>query len=158
MGIKTNEFSAPFLIRQWKLNRLINAPGPRREGNFKLLRTVRSQNKENRSVLAYDIVAVGDRPVVVTIASELGWSLVGVMGSAQIDAAGAIALISARGLDAAVRPFATTSAAAGQTSRIEWLGPTRNQQQRLHAKALASGRPLPLAARTAKKSRTRGGR
>jgi len=113
---------------------------------------------ENRSVLAYDIVAVGDRPVVVTIASELGWSLVGVMGSAQIDAAGAIALISARGLDAAVRPFATTSAAAGQTSRIEWLGPTRNQQQRLHAKALASGRPLPLAARTAKKSRTRGGR
>ncbi len=46
------------------------------------------------------------KPVVVTIASEEGWSLVGVMGSSQLDAAGAIALVSARGLDAAVRPFA----------------------------------------------------
>ena len=38
---------------------------------------------ENRSVLAYDIVPAGDRPVMVTIASEEGWSLVGVMGSAH---------------------------------------------------------------------------
>ena len=35
---------------------------------------------ENRSVLAYDVVPDGTGPVVVTIASELGWSLVGVHG------------------------------------------------------------------------------
>ncbi len=47
------------------------------------------------------------KPVVVTVASRRGWSLVGVMGSALLDAAGVIALIAARGLDAvldAARP------------------------------------------------------
>jgi hypothetical protein len=101
---------------------------------------------ENRSVLAYDVVPDGTGPVVVTIASELGWSLVGVMGSSQLDAVGAIALISGRGLDAAVRPFA---APAAGTSRLQWLGPTRTQVERQRAKALAAGRP-PARARRAR--------
>ncbi len=95
---------------------------------------------ENRSVLAYDVIPEGDKPVVVTIASELGWSLVGVMGSPSLDAAGAIALISSRGLDAALYPFATTSATQGKT-RLEWQGKTRTKDQRLKARALANGRP-----------------
>jgi hypothetical protein len=95
---------------------------------------------ENRSVLAYDIVPSGDRPVMVTIASEEGWSLVGVMGSPRITAAGAIALISARGLDTAVRPLAARSLNGAAPSRLTWLGPTRTADERVKAKALASGR------------------
>ena len=98
---------------------------------------------ENRSVLAYDIIPEGGRPVVVTIASDLGWSLVGVMAATQLDATGAIALISARGLDAAIRPFATATAGSSGVSQLKWLGQTRTQQQRQQAKRLASGRPLP---------------
>jgi hypothetical protein len=117
---------------------------------------------ENRSVLAYDIVPERKLPVVVTIASELGWSLVGVMGSAELSAAGAIALISARGLDAAMRPFATSSPTATVVSRLEWLGPIRTQAERREAKALASGRPEPPAKRPRKprkptKSKPKGG-
>lgn len=97
---------------------------------------------ENRSVLAYDIEPEGDKPVVVTIASELGWSLVGVMGSATLNATGAISLISSRGLDAALRPF-STGASGEEESRLEWQGPTRTEAQRRQAKALAIGRPLP---------------
>jgi hypothetical protein len=113
---------------------------------------------ENRSVLAYDIVPDGDKAVVVTIASDAGWSLVGVMGSTQLDATGAIALISARGLDASIRPL-STSAAEG-ASRLEWRGPTRTEEQRLAARALASRRP-PMetaptpAVKTKPKKRTR---
>jgi hypothetical protein len=114
---------------------------------------------ENRSVLAYDIVPETGRSVVVTIASELGWSLVGVMGSAQLDAAGAIALISARGLDTAVRTFASAGGSAGETSRLQWLGPNRTQEQRLNARALASGRPRAGAQRPKASARAkRGGR
>ena len=92
---------------------------------------------ENRSVLAYDIVPERNKPVVVTIASEMGWSLVGVMGSATLNAAGAIAFISARGLDAAVRPF--SAAATDSASRLAWQGPTRSDTQRTQAKAMARG-------------------
>jgi large repetitive protein len=95
---------------------------------------------ENRSVLAYDIVRDGDGPVVVTIASQEGWSLVGVMGATALDATGAIALISARGLDAALRPFATS--ATGGASRLAWLGPLRTPGERRQARALASGRAM----------------
>ena len=116
---------------------------------------------ENRNVLAYDIVPTGQKPVVVTIASEEGWSLVGVMGSTQLDATGAIALISARGLDAAIRPFAAADA-QGQ-SGLTWLGPTRTSDQRLTARVLASrraplmqvvvpARPAPKKKPTKKKS------
>ena len=95
---------------------------------------------ENRSVLAYDIVPGQDVPVVVTIASEEGWSLVGVMGTTSLDATGAIALIASRGFDAAVRPF-STAAAADSESRLQWSGPTRTAAQRQEAHALASRRP-----------------
>ena len=93
---------------------------------------------ENRSVLAYDIVPDNIRPVVVSIASDLGWSLAGVMGSDVLDATGAIALLSARGLDAAMSPLAAGTGA----SLLQWSGPVRTSQQRLEAQALASRRPL----------------
>ena len=78
--------------------------------------------------------------MVVTIASEEGWSLVGVLGSARLTSAGAIAVVSARGLDAATRPFASAASAATGLSRLTWLGPTRTDAQRAEAKVLASGR------------------
>jgi hypothetical protein len=99
---------------------------------------------ENRSVVAYDIVPERRRPVVVTIASELGWSLVGVMGSPALDAAGAIALIAARGLDAALRPFAVRTAGAGEC-QLTWGGATRTRAQQQQARALAAVQPLPPA-------------
>jgi hypothetical protein len=95
---------------------------------------------DNRSVLAYDIVPEGNRPVVVTIASEAGWSLVGVMASEDVDATGAIALVASRGLDAAMQPFATTSSTEGvATSRLAWVGPTRSADERAAAKARSQG-------------------
>lgn len=131
-------------------SRALDAPGQERPPVLLVM--------ENRSVLAYDIVPERNRPVVVTIASDLGWSLVGVMASTQLDATGAIALISARGLDAAMRPFAMTSVGASGTSQLEWLGPTRTQTQRQHAKVLASGRPLPASRRAASSKIRKGGR
>lgn len=113
---------------------------------------------ENRSVLAYDIVPEGERPVVVTIASDLGWSLVGVMAATQLDATGAIALISARGLDAAMRPFATATTGSSGVSRLQWFGPTRTQKQRQQAKVLASGRPLAPVKQAASLKIKKGGR
>jgi hypothetical protein len=98
---------------------------------------------ENRSVLAYDVVPQRNRPVVVTIASETGWSLVGVMGSAALDATGAIALISSRGLDTSIRPLATKSTDAGDESRLRWVGPTRSQEERRVAKMRSQG-PQPF--------------
>jgi len=56
-------------------------------------------------------------------------------------AAGAIALLSARGLDAAVRPFVAVGAATTDVTRLTWSGPTRTEAQRREARALASGRP-----------------
>ncbi len=93
---------------------------------------------DNRSVLAYDIVADGERPVTVSIASEADWSLVGVMASDETDAAGAIALVSARGLDAALRPLVPAS--ANTPSRLGWIGPTRSVEERAVARARAQGR------------------
>ena len=107
---------------------------------------------ENRSVLAYDIVPGRERPVVVTIASEEGWSLVGVMGSTTLDATGAIALISARGLDAAIRPLAGAADPTAE-SRLEWRGPTRTPEERVAARALASRRPPMQAVLAPKRAR-----
>jgi len=109
---------------------------------------------ENRSVLAYDIVPERDKPVVVTIASELGWSLVGVMGSSSLDATGTIALISSRGFDTSLRPFATATATQ-EESRLEWQGATRTDDERREAKALAIGRPLIPAKPATKTKRTK---
>jgi hypothetical protein len=109
---------------------------------------------ENRSVLAYDILPDGIKPVVVTIASEEGWSVVGVMGSASLNATGAISAISSRGLDAALRPLATSSRKQ-EVSRLAWLGSTRTTEQRLRAKALAMGRPPVTAKKTKKAKKTK---
>jgi hypothetical protein len=95
---------------------------------------------DNRSVLAYDVVPEGEAAVVVTIASQDGWSLVGVMASAEVDATGAVALLSSRGLDAALQPFATTRATeAAMPSRLAWIAPTRSRDDRATAKARAQG-------------------
>jgi hypothetical protein len=108
---------------------------------------------DNRSVLAYDIVpeladAGAARPVVVSVASEEGWSLVGVMGSASLDAASALALVAARGLDAALLPLASREAAlAGAPSRLSWQGPVRTDAQRRAARARATGLSAPRAPR-----------
>lgn len=84
---------------------------------------------ENRSVLAYDVVAPAEpqgpgpeNAVTVTVASEDGWSVAGVLGAAGLDAEAAIALITARGLDAAIAPLAAGSTG---TTTLRWLGPRR---------------------------------
>jgi hypothetical protein len=71
---------------------------------------------ENRTVLAYAVAPTGG-PVTVTVATEHGWSLVGVLGAADLSAEAAIALISSRGLDAALRPLASGSEGL---SRLVW--------------------------------------
>lgn len=75
---------------------------------------------ENRSVLAW-AVAPGQGPVTVTVATQEGWSLVGVLGTADLDPQGAVALVSARGLDAALAPFTPGTEGA---SRLSWQVPT----------------------------------
>jgi hypothetical protein len=115
---------------------------------------------DNRSVLAYDIVpdvaADGSpiEPVVVSIASQPGWSLVGVMGSAALDSRAALALVASAGLDAALAPLALVSAQAANTaattSRLNWIGRTRTPQQRQLAQARASGN-LALARKLARR-------
>jgi hypothetical protein len=105
-------------------------------------------------VLAYDIVPEGNKPVAVTIASEEGWSLVAVMAAVSADSKGAIAAISSRGLDVALRPLATSSPKQ-EPSLIAWQGPTRTTEERLYAKALAIGRPLVAAKPKKKKSKPR---
>ena len=103
---------------------------------------------DNRSVLAYDVVpARTEQPVVVTIASQEGWSLVGVMASSALNAQGAIALIAARGLDAALVPLAPRGIAAAPPSRLVWQGPVRNDRQRRDARARAAGIAPPAAPR-----------
>jgi hypothetical protein len=112
---------------------------------------------DNRSVLAYDVVPDGDRPVVVTIASEAGWSLVGVMASAELDATGAVALLSSRGLDSAMQPFALASPVEGAaTSRLAWVAPTRSTDERATAQARAQGGAavVSLARRMARAARS----
>jgi hypothetical protein len=99
---------------------------------------------DNRSVLAYDVVpelnADGKfNTVVVTIGSQDGWSLVGVMGSASLNAEGAIALVASRGLDAALLPLAPRGTEAAPASRFVWQGPVRSERERQAARASAAG-------------------
>ncbi|MBS0340518.1 MAG: hypothetical protein JSS56_08310, partial [Proteobacteria bacterium] len=116
---------------------------------------------ENRSVLAYDIVPDGSKPVTVSIATQDGWSLVGVMGSAQLDATGAVALVSSRGLGAAIRPMAAAAEGA-PPSRLAWEGPVRAPQERRAARLLAGTRlpmkPDEASARQPTRPATRGGK
>jgi hypothetical protein len=75
---------------------------------------------------------------VISIASQAGWSLVGVLGSAAVNATGALALVAARGLDAALEPFAATrSTEAAAVSRLVWQGATRTPAERAAAQARA---------------------
>ncbi|HEY2929113.1 hypothetical protein, partial [Piscinibacter sp.] len=95
---------------------------------------------DNRSVLAYDVVADGDKPMVVTIATQTGWSLVGVMASDSVDATGAVALIASRGLDAAMLPFASVDPTQPNApSLLQWQAPTRTREERTLARAQAQG-------------------
>jgi hypothetical protein len=62
------------------------------------------------------------------------------MGTPELDATGAVALISSRGLDAAMRPLAPPNGTDGVTlSRLAWLGDTRTRADRDLAKAHAKG-------------------
>ena len=88
---------------------------------------------ESRSILVYDVVPDGSTAVSVTIASELGWSLVGVMGAAGMSSSAVLELIARRGLDAAVRPFAQ---GADGASRLIWRGATRTDRQRQAARSV----------------------
>jgi hypothetical protein len=74
--------------------------------------------------------------VTVTVATERGWALVGVLGGAGT-AAEAVAQIGAQGLDASVRPLATGSTGG---SRLTWLGESRSPRERHAARELAAGR------------------
>jgi hypothetical protein len=73
-----------------------------------------------RSVVVYPIVpgdpACGAGPVTVTVASEDGWRLVGVL--AGPDVATVAATVAARGVDDAVRPMTAGTGAV----RLSWNG------------------------------------
>jgi hypothetical protein len=73
-----------------------------------------------RSVVVYPIVpgdpASGASPVTVTVASEDGWHLVGVL--AGPDVATVVATVAARGVDDAVRPMTSGTGAV----RLTWNG------------------------------------
>ena len=74
---------------------------------------------ENRTVLAYDVVPSADgRPVTVTVATELGWSLAGVLGAFGTSAQSALSSIAERGLDASLRPIVPGQ---GGGVRLNWL-------------------------------------
>ena len=101
---------------------------------------------ENRNVLAYDVVPDrGPRPVTVTVASEEGWSLAGVLG-----AAGATARVGARrrspsaASTPSLRPIVPGRARAGVATRLDWLGESRAQTRPggERADATAQARPL----------------
>jgi large repetitive protein len=105
---------------------------------------------DNRSVLAYDVVpeADGTRAVVVTIASQADWSLVGVMASATLDATAAVALLATRGFDAALAPLAGASAGADAPPCVlAWDGAARSDDERAAAHARARGAVPPAPRR-----------
>ena len=66
------------------------------------------------------------------------------MGSVELDAASAIALVADRGLDAALRPLAAINpASVPPASVLAWIGPVRSAAQREVAKARAAARRIP---------------
>ena len=90
---------------------------------------------ENRSVLAYAVSPTGG-PVTVTVSTQEGWSLVGVLGSKDLGPDAAVSLIGARGLDAALTPFVTGSTGA---SRLVWRAP-KGDRHRAASPARRPGR------------------
>ena len=83
--------------------------------------TPRSVVRANRTLLIYDVVPdEGTAAVTVSVASQDGWHLAGVLGSLR-SAADAADLLSERGLDAAVRaPLPGTGGARG----LAWSDPS----------------------------------
>ena len=78
---------------------------------------------ELRSVLVYDVVPEPQDDadaVTVTVASEEGWSLVGVLAAEGLSADAVVSVITTRGLDAATNPV--VQGGHGST-RLAWLGP-----------------------------------
>jgi hypothetical protein len=92
-------------------------------------------SSENRSFLAYDIepdrIAGGGEgggggggggrgpvPVEVTVVSQPGWSVVGVLAGTDLDAKASMALLAARGLDASTIPMATGGRGV---ARLRWV-------------------------------------
>ena len=90
---------------------------------------------ENRSVLAYAVLPTGG-PVTVTVSTQEGWALVGVLGSKDLGPDAAVSLIGARGLDAALTPFVTGSTGA---SRLVWRAP-KGDRHRAASPARRTGR------------------
>ena len=78
--------------------------------------------RANRTLLIYDVVPDdGAAAVTVSVASQDGWHLAGVLGS-RGSAADAAELLAARGLDTAVRaPLPGTGGARG----LAWSDPSR---------------------------------
>jgi hypothetical protein len=75
------------------------------------------------SVLVYDVVPEprdDADAVTVTVASEQGWSLVGVLAAEGLSADAVVSVITTRGLDAATNPVAQSGHGA---TRLAWLGP-----------------------------------
>lgn len=77
--------------------------------------------------------------MVVTITSQDGWSLVGVMANAEVDATGAVALVSSRGLDAALQRAATSATEEHRRRAASPGSDTRSRDERTTAKARAQG-------------------
>jgi hypothetical protein len=83
----------------------------------------------------------------VTIASQEGWSLVGVMGSATLNAEGTITLVASHGLDAALAALAPRGTESAPASRLVWQGPSRTDRERRAARERAAGIAMPSAPR-----------
>ena len=119
---------------------------------------------DNRSVLAYDVLPDGEAPVVVTIASQAGWSLVGVMASGEVDATGAVGadlLARARRGDAAFRHHERDRRRHAQPHRLDRPDPQhRGAGRREGARAgRRCGRGAASAQRAARtRTRNPGGR
>lgn len=73
----------------------------------------------NRTFLAYEVEPDPEEPVVVSVASEDGWHLAGVLGGAG-SAASVADLLASRGIDAAVRPVLP---GVGGSRSLSWQQP-----------------------------------
>jgi hypothetical protein len=107
----------------------------------------------NRTFLAYRVARTGDAAVAVTIASGIGWHLVGVLGGSG-DPADLVGALAARGFDAAL---GTAASGPGQVD-VRWqaapvpkVAPRRRTAKKTAAKKTTAKKT------TAKKTtRTRG--
>ena len=73
--------------------------------------------RANRTFLIYDVVPDGKSAVTVTVASDTGWHLAGVLGGmASVDVVASLA--TGRGLDAMVRPVLP---GVGGSRTLQWI-------------------------------------